>query len=388
MVVSYDGNITPSKQLIDLSGNSNTGYVIGATQGTLNTTGANYVSFDGVNNRVNILANASTNITKNLSVEFIGNISTFNRYGILVHKYQSGVSGWYISTSQNAPYNTIRFGLVGNADSFYVSNIQLNASQYYHIVVTYNGTIAHIYVNSVDSANPANLGVPIIGSSVNTSLYYSPSVFNNTKGSLLLFKMYNRTLTQAEVTQNYEDNKWRYIPTTMQPVTPVANFSSNVTSGYPPLSVQFNDLSKNATNVSWDFGDGNTSTQQNPIHTYYTAGNYTVNLTATNANGTNSISTIINVMKILPVANFSTNITQGPAPLTVQFTNLSENATSVSWDFGDGSSLSPVQNPIHTYYTAGNYNVNLTATNANGTNSASATINVIASYKTRFGCII
>ena len=79
LVVSYDGNITPSKQLIDLSGNSNTGYVIGATQGTLLTTGANYVSFDGVDNRVNILANDSTNITNNLSVEFIGNISTFNR---------------------------------------------------------------------------------------------------------------------------------------------------------------------------------------------------------------------------------------------------------------------------------------------------------------------
>ena len=95
----------------------------------------------------------------------------------------------------------------------YVSNIQLNASQYYDIVVTYNGTTAHIYVNSVDSANPANLGVPIAGSSVNTSLYYSPSIFNNTKGNLLLFRMYNRTLTQAEVTQNYEDNKWRYLST-------------------------------------------------------------------------------------------------------------------------------------------------------------------------------
>ena len=258
LVVSYDGNITSGK-LIDLSGNSNTGYVIGATQGTLLTTGANYVSFDGVNNRVNILANASTNITKNLSVEFIGNISTFNRYGILVHKYQSGVSGWYISTSQNAPYNTIRFGLVGTDTILhsYVSNIQLNASQYYDIVVTYNGTIAHIYVNSVDSANPANLGVPIAGSSVNTSLYYSPSIFNNTKGNLLLFRMYNRTLTQAEVTQNYEDNKWRYIPTTMQPVLPVANFSSNVTSGYAPLSVQFNDLVKKCNRMElglWRWG--------------------------------------------------------------------------------------------------------------------------------------
>ncbi|RPJ72624.1 MAG: LamG domain-containing protein [Alphaproteobacteria bacterium] len=217
LVVSYNGNITAGR-LIDLSGNSNTGYVIGATQGTLLTT-ANYISFDGVRNRVNILANDSTNITNNLSVEFIGNIRTFNRYGILAHKYQSGVSGWYISTSPNAPYNTIKFGLVGSDASLhnYVSNIQLNSSEYYHTVVTYDGTTAHIYVNSVDSANPAYFGVPIAGSSENTSLYYSPSIFNNTKGNLLLFRMYNRTLTQAEVTQNYEDNKWRYPSTTMQP---------------------------------------------------------------------------------------------------------------------------------------------------------------------------
>ncbi|BDZ70889.1 hypothetical protein GCM10025861_14060 [Methanobacterium petrolearium] len=67
---------------------------------------------------------------------------------------------------------------------------------------------------------------------------------------------------------------------------PVANFTSNVTSGISPLTVQFNDTSTNdPTSWYWEFGDGETSTDQNPKHTYYTAGYYTVKLNATNAGG-------------------------------------------------------------------------------------------------------
>ena len=49
---------------------------------------------------------------------------------------------------------------------------------------------------------------------------------------------------------------------------PVANFSTDVTEGNVPLSVQFTDLSENAIEWNWNFGDGNTSTVQNPTHTY------------------------------------------------------------------------------------------------------------------------
>ena len=82
-----------------------------------------------------------------------------------------------------------------------------------------------------------------------------------------------------------------------QPVLPTANFSSNVTEGYAPLTVQFTDLSENATAWNWDFGNGANSTEQNPTHTYYAVGNYTVNLTATNENGTNSTFATITVLE-------------------------------------------------------------------------------------------
>jgi PGF-pre-PGF domain-containing protein len=71
-------------------------------------------------------------------------------------------------------------------------------------------------------------------------------------------------------------------------ILPVTDFNANTTSGYAPLSVQFTDISQNENGWNWDFGDGNNSTEQNPVHTYYTTGTYTVTLTATNENGTSS----------------------------------------------------------------------------------------------------
>ncbi|MDK2824940.1 MAG: hypothetical protein PWQ63_253 [Methanolobus sp.] len=75
--------------------------------------------------------------------------------------------------------------------------------------------------------------------------------------------------------------------------SPVAGFSSNVISGVVPLSVGFTDSSANdPTSWVWDFGDGNISTNQNPVHTYSTVGTYNVSLNASNALGS-SISTRI-----------------------------------------------------------------------------------------------
>jgi len=164
----------------------------------------------------------------------------------------------------------------------------------------------------------------------------------------------------------------------LEPLLPAANFSTNINIGPAPLSVQFTDFSQNANVRNWDFGDGNSSNEKNPAHTYYTARDYTANLTVTNQNGTDSKLVAITVLeKAIPIANFSMNTTEGPAPMSVQFTDLSQNETSRTWDFNnDGVSDSIEESIVHVYTAPGNYTVNLTAINENGTVSKYGTINV------------
>jgi PGF-pre-PGF domain-containing protein len=82
-------------------------------------------------------------------------------------------------------------------------------------------------------------------------------------------------------------------------IFPVADFSTSVASGYSPLSVQFIDGSQNAVRWNWDFGDGATSTEQNPKHIYSSAGIYIVNLVVSNTNGIASMARTISVKSSL-----------------------------------------------------------------------------------------
>ncbi|KAA3637194.1 MAG: PKD domain-containing protein, partial [Calditrichaeota bacterium] len=150
----------------------------------------------------------------------------------------------------------------------------------------------------------------------------------------------------------------------------VADFSGTTTSGCAPLSVNFSDLSS-GTNIdgwSWDFGDGGTSTAQNPSYTYNSAGTYTVTLTASSSSQScDDVATKTGYITVSggPTADFTGTPTSGIEPLTVDFTDQSTDATGWSWDFGDGGS-STAQNPSYTYTVAGTYSVTLTASNACG----------------------
>ncbi|MCK9307848.1 MAG: PKD domain-containing protein, partial [Methanoculleus sp.] len=94
-----------------------------------------------------------------------------------------------------------------------------------------------------------------------------------------------------------------------RPDAPVADFVANVTSGELPLAVAFTDQSTNSpTSWSWDFGDGATSGERDPVHTYTSAGTYTVNLTASSGSGTSSAQAGIVVTKPDPIL-FNTSVT-------------------------------------------------------------------------------
>jgi PKD repeat protein len=104
-----------------------------------------------------------------------------------------------------------------------------------------------------------------------------------------------------------------------------------------PLTVQYTDLSRNVSIWKWNFGNEINYVQQIQMHTNSAAGIYTVNLTVIKANCTNSKLEAINVsaQPVLPLTNFSSNITQGNAPLSVLFIDQSKNTTGSNRYFVD-----------------------------------------------------
>lgn len=149
--------------------------------------------------------------------------------------------------------------------------------------------------------------------------------------------------------------------------TLITRFFSDTTKAMLNTPIHFSDTSYGKPNKwYWDFGDGNTSNEQNPTHVYTTLGLFSVKLITSN----DIISdTLIkkNYIKISPIIKslFKSSTKSGVAPLTVQFKDLSlGNLTSWKWDFGDSTS-SDQRNPIHIYEKEGIFNVKLTVSDTN-----------------------
>ena len=154
---------------------------------------------------------------------------------------------------------------------------------------------------------------------------------------------------------------------------PIANFTCDVKLGDTPLTVTFTDHSQYATGgITWDFGDGSpTETNSIVTHTYEDMGTYNVALTASNGFETNTTKDIIKAVK-MPRAEIYIPAFSGDVPYTVEFSDYSDYATEWIWNFGDGSTLSHEQNPVHTYTKVGSYFVNLTATNDYGNDTVTS----------------
>jgi len=159
-----------------------------------------------------------------------------------------------------------------------------------------------------------------------------------------------------------------------------AEFTSSVQAGCEDLTVNFTDTSPDpATEIEWDFGDGNISTDANPSHVYEVPGCYTVRLSRT-AQGCPSVVYASECIKVDPQPDvwYANDNSIGCAlPHVVNFSAISSSATAWSWDFGDGNT-SDEQNPTHSFETFGEFPVTLTVTNVYGcTNSATvSTINL------------
>ncbi|HMS99511.1 MAG TPA: PKD domain-containing protein [Saprospiraceae bacterium] len=137
----------------------------------------------------------------------------------------------------------------------------------------------------------------------------------------------------------------------------------------------FTNQATNATSFFWNFGDGNTSTQANPTHTYATSGSYTVTLITGNGNCPTASSTQSISASTAPVSSFTSASSSGCAPFTAAFNNTSANSpSSFLWQFPGGQpNTSTLANPSVVYLMPGNYDVTLITSNINGSDTLTLT---------------
>ncbi len=146
-------------------------------------------------------------------------------------------------------------------------------------------------------------------------------------------------------------------------VPPSVGFSS-AQSETNFLEYTFTNSSTNAIAYEWDFGDGNTSTEESPTHTYDSAAEYTVTLTAIGeTNLSTALSQTIDIQA--PVTAAFTFEVDPNDYRTYSFTDASEDAVMLLWEFGDGFQFTGM-NPSHTYSEDGIYDVTLTAYSITG----------------------
>jgi PKD repeat protein len=250
----------------------------------------------------------------------------------------------------------------------------------------YAPTPVHIKWNPLPVANISqDTGCMPLNLSLNTT-YYSNTLYSwnlgngiTKTGSTVYYNYPDSGIFPVTLTATYSNGCQRQVnagPVVVHP-RPVFVFWMTNHTGCAPLNVQcVNQPAGNYTWL-WDFGDGTTSTQQVPSHVYTAQGVYSVNLTGTSVNGcTYSYTQSLKINVFSPNAAFSTDVSSGCPPLSVNFSNNSTMASGYQWDFGDGTTSTQIH-PTHVYTSPGTYTVKLIASDAGGCKDTLIVVNKI-----------
>lgn len=169
-----------------------------------------------------------------------------------------------------------------------------------------------------------------------------------------------------------------------EPAQPVAKFTVSNDNCIGPCTVSFTDASENTSvytwTYSWDFGDGSTSLEKNPVHNYKGAGNFIVKFTLNGKYGSAAYTDTVVIKTIpipKPVAGFTIIKGEYEVDKKITFTNTSKNAVTYKWEFGDGSKSAELS-PEHQYLKAGIFVVKLIVSSTGGTDSTQQNIEIKA----------
>lgn len=276
---------------------------------------------------------------------------------------------WSTSPPQNGPIATN----VGAGNYSLVVTDQLNCNSTQTVTVNEPSAINLSFTGTTDlcAGQSTSLTVNATGGTSPYSFNWSaglgvgPTQSVNPTGSI--------TYTVI-VSDNNSCTNFIEIPINVSPI-PLADFSAP-DSGCVPLAVAFTNLSTNATNYTWYFSDGTSSTSVNPIHVFSTPGFFTVSLSASNGSCSDSISksnfVIVYPQSIASIFAYPSSASE-LEPI-IPFTNQSVNASNCIVYFGDGDSLLSCVNSFeHSYMSSGNYIVTLITETENGCNDTSRT---------------
>ena len=322
----------------------------------------------------------------------------FYKFNIIDDATDPGKIGFYVRTS-SAAFNSVIYLLDDSGNQVAVNDGSGNNS----IIADYSGTFpAGTYYVVVDGSSAAQAGSfaltvevikkvvaakftanPEIGCSTPHTVFFTDQSTNpdiwlwsfgdggssTAKNPIHTYTTSGTFVVTLEIQDTMLYGAKSTFTDTIFVSNPIADFSGSPLFGCGPLTVNFTDTSVDAVGWEWTFGDGDTSTAQNPTHIYSTPGTYTVTLKVTSSLGCTNTKTRTSYVQVIgPTVDFGITSTSGSVPLSVSFKDLSTSGSPIVtwyWDFGDGAT-STAQNPTHIYNTAGMYNVSLTVQDLDG----------------------
>ncbi len=336
------------------------------------TAGGNVVSKSQVSN--------PTTFTQEVWIKTANNLSGGGRIFGFGDSTNGSTSGNYDRHLWMLDNGRVKFGAWTGSEQSMTSSAALNDGGWHHVVSTLGPDGMKLYVDGkLDATNPNTAAQSYSG-------YWKLGGDNTWGGNSQVYfegdvdeaAVYPRVLTTSDVQRHYLAGGG-----SLPNINPTVDFSVTKDALTANFTSNASDVDGTVVSYLWNFGDGQTSTEANPTHTYGAEGTFTVTLIVTDnkgGQGVYSSPVSVELPNVAPVADFHSTVAAGSK--TVQFTSDStDNDGSIAsylWNFGDGQT-STEQNPVHDFATFGNHEVSLTVTdNESASSSKTRTISLVA----------